>query len=566
MGWGCAGRVAPMSPSPTPAAVRIADAAPVAFEGEPIVIFLGGAEGRRPPAGLAVTLDDGRMVTARTHRFIVGEAMASGRWLVHARVWRDESSRAPARVDPGGATVVDVAIVDPPADWAGAAALLAGEEIHIARVGASSAQGAGDGDLWRPAVIPPGLHAPLGQSSLYTTLEPALADPALRWRVALLADRLEAAGVTILTERLRAGLRASAVGPIATVARAVEARWRSALGRLSEDAPETARSLVVRLTAIVALPDGRVVPAWRPALGADGLDALLTNLLNADLSGQARANRARAWLAAQPAALAWVVDDAGLSDPAGRLALARAAVVDLTGREGIARATLTGGVPGPRVTVAPFGSVLVAASAPMDVAPGSITVERGSWRRTIPIAAGPLPVGPPGLRAGPFIAPWSLPTWFAGRSTPSSANRAAAALIRRRVDGSWEVYIECRFIGATPPPGDRVRLWFGPTGRPTALLVVTAAGTVREALDDSDDGPAPGAPVVVTTERDRWSCIVDLPESVVEAPGVVRVGFERRDDTGRRSTWPRPLFVWDDEPGRALVSLRMWTSSVDRDR
>lgn len=548
---GCAAGRSGEAPVATGDDARPATDRAVAFAGEPLAVVLIGLSDGPAPATVTARLDDGRAVTGRVHRYEVSRSQGPPTWLAHAHQWRERA--------PGARTVgvgVDLAVVETPEDWAGGAVRLGDVEVKVRRVAPGAASSLWDGLPW-----PAALTAPIGQSSLFVALAPAIDDPALRWRAAFVADRAEAAGATVLAERLRSSIAAQANEPSEPLARSVEARWRAGLDRLARADEALARSVADRLTLVVETPGGRAAPGWPPPTGAWGLDALLSTLENESLDDRALVDRARTWLGLQPGTVAWVTDDAGLADPASSLALVRVGVTDLTGEARVAQAVLDPARPGPRVTLAPRGSALVAASSPIDRAPGVVEIEAGSWRTALRVAAGPLAVGPPGFRAGPVAEPWSLASWLAGTPTFPGADRAAAALVRRRTDGAWEVYIECRFPGDAPPPGDRVRVWFGPTGRPIAVLEVTAAGTVRDATQDTDDQPAPAEPIIVRRGADRWSCVIELPAQAIEGDGIVRLAVERRDDAGRRWTWPRPVTPWQEEPGRAALDVRRWAGA-----
>ncbi len=342
------------------------------------------------------------------------------------------------------------------------------------------------------------------------------------------------------------------------MARSIEVRWRLALGRLERIDAGLASDLLARLTMIVSTPSGVVLPAWTPARADSGLDIMLEDLLNGSLSDADAAARVRAWLAGESEFLAWVVDDAGLSAPGAGVVLARAGVVDFSGRGGISQARLDGpGAEGPRLTLSPYSSAIVAASASLDPGAASISVDFRGRNVVLAVAGRALDAGPPGFRIGPALEPWSLENFRAGSPAVAGGDRATLALLRRRVGGVWEIYIECR-TPPEPPPGDRVRLWLGPTGRPISTIVVDASGFLYDEQQETPDSAAPRTPIVISRGADRWSCVIDLPEPAIEPPGVVRIALDRVDDTGDRRTWPRPLLPGQAEPGRAMVSLTRW--------
>jgi hypothetical protein len=102
-----------------------------------------------------------------------------------------------------------------------------------------------------------------------------------------------------------------------------------------------------------------------------------------------------------------------------------------------------------------------------------------------------------------------------------------------------------------------VRVWFGPFGRGGIVLRVMPDGRVI------DESPARGDDVPrlarAAATPNGWTCWVPIPASAIEADGVLRVGIERVDQRGVRSTWPRPSLPWQREPARLAIDTRSWT-------
>ncbi len=540
-------------------AISVAEARPIAVAGEPIVLFLNPIPGP-DPAGRVIPaeLDDGTRLRGEVHRLYIGDPIGPPNWLGHARRWAAGVVRAEQSETRSERSrfrhSIDVAIVEPIPAAGGAVLRIAGATVPLDRRGAPDPDSAARLAAGTPT--PLGVDSPGAIVGLFAALQPGLEDPSIRWRGLLLADRLERAGLSSIAERIRA-TRPTGVA-VAAVARSIEVRWRLALGRLERIDAGLAADLLARLTLIVTTPDGVAIPAWTPPRADTGLDIMLEDLLNSSLSDTDAAARVRAWLAEGAEFLAWVIDDAGLSAPGAGVVLTRAGIVDFSGRGGIAQATLDGaGAPGPRLSVAPYSPAIVAASAPIEPGAASITVEHLGSSVVLSAAGRALDAGPPGFRVGPALEPWSLETWRAGSPVVAGGDRATLALLRRRVGGAWEIYIECR-TPPEPPPGDRVRLWLGPTGRPFAALVADARGFIFDELMEQPEVSAPRTPIVISRRGDRWSCVIDLPERAIEPPGVVRIALERLDDAGDRRTWPRPMMPGQIEPGRALVSLTRW--------
>lgn len=534
--------------------VVVLDVRPIVVTGEPIVLQLEPIPGP-DPAGRAVSaeLDDGTRLRAEIHRVYIGAPVGPANWLAHARRWGSGSGMADAdqRIF---ARAIDIAIVEPIPAGDARVLRIAGATAPLERRSPPD-----PGLIVRLAAgspLPLGIDSPEAMVGLFAALRPGLEDPTIRWRGALLADRLESAGRRAIADRIRAVNSAGLA--VNALARSIEIRWRLALDRLARIDAGLAADVLDRLTMIVSTPVGAVLPGWTPAWADSGLDAVLDDLLNQSLSDTDAAARVRAWLAGRDEFIAWVIDDAGLSAPGAGVALARAGVVDFSGRGGVAMARLENeSDPGPRLTVAPYSWGVVAASGALEPGAGSMNVEYLGRSRTLSAAALALVADPPGYPIGPAFEPWSLGDWRAGSPVIAGGDRATLGLLRRRVGGEWEIYLECR----TPnekPTGDRVRLWLGPTGRPNITLVIDARGFVYDERMESPEESAPRTPITITRNADRWSCVVDLPESAIEPPGVVRIALDRLDDAGDRRTWPRPLMPGQAEPGRAMISLTRW--------
>jgi hypothetical protein len=151
------------------------------------------------------------------------------------------------------------------------------------------------------------------------------------------------------------------------------------------------------------------------------------------------------------------------------------------------------------------------------------------------------------------------------RPAPDSASPPSAAESRK-----WELLVECR---VSPSISDveslrreAVRLYFGPSALPTAILRVDMSGTVTNerapgALAPPELEPPPGH-VDVRRTADRWAFRITLPPGAVEADGLVRLGICRTDALARRSSWPRPMLPWQKEPGRAVLDCAFWSTGT----
>jgi len=90
-------------------------------------------------------------------------------------------------------------------------------------------------------------------------LSPLRNDPANRWRVRLLTDRVRA-------DRLWGSGRTNAQpipdAVLEDLAHQTELRYRAAIARIQLADPRAAADLLATLTCIVAMPDGQLLPAW----------------------------------------------------------------------------------------------------------------------------------------------------------------------------------------------------------------------------------------------------------------------------------------------------------------
>lgn len=549
---GCAGDRPPPTNTGEPAPLEALERSAVVYPGRNIVIPISPRPGSDPSGRLVEARLGESRVSASIHRFDI-QAAPDRRWLASTRVWTTPDQREAAR--DGAAAPIDLLVLPPSEDAQGD---LLFEGVRV-RLDWRDAPRLDPAPLFRLSPVPVELNTPVGQSALFRAVAPARDDPTQRWRTRLLADRLRIAGFDILATRLDD--HAFESEPLESIATLLELRWRTGLAWLAETDPVLASDVATALTRIATV-NGVVRPAWTPSVvvgRAGGVDQLLSDLLNNQLSVAARLARVDAWLMTQPRAMAWIVDDAGLANPGAGLALSRAGVVDLAGRGGIARAALNPDRPGPGVTIAPLGSAVVVASDTLPRGSGAMTVSLGDWSIDLSVAAGALIARPPGLRLAPFYAPWTLATWLTGSPAAPPADLATAALLTRRPDGAWELRIECRTPDGAAPAGDVVRVFFGSSRQARSVLRLDGRGFMIDELAPVDEDESPTRlPLAVRRNHDRWSCVIDVPSDVIESGSLVRLGMERRLASGFRALWPRPALPEHDQPGRALVDLGDW--------
>lgn len=446
-------------------------------------------------------------------------------------------------------------------------------------------------------------------AALEAMLDPLLSSPRERWRAQPLRRALErpAAAPTTNLGRVRVQRPVRAADELVdTLAAQTSARWHIGLARLNTlDAPlalDLARRLMglLRLTTTDA---AIIVPAWPPDDAA--LAALLDDLLDPELADARRVERARAFIAEQPRALAWVIDDAGQSEaitgrPIATIAVAnlgtspalagarpadagRATDEDLRPLAPRSAAALTVAVP-----VAPPAAPGATAADPTSAARRALTgvdilARPGSPATRLRVLAEPAPVFPPGLRLQPLYADWSMPTWRrASAVNPPEADAPfATAALLSAVDTApdapraWQLLVECAAPDSDVSTTDSVRLWLGPFNRPVAVLLATPDGRL---IDQTADARA-GRPLATADNNDsndtasnknttnvrvakqpgRWFVWIPIPAAAIEADGKLRLALERLDPRGVRTTWPRPSLPWQPEPGRAAADLTAWS-------
>lgn len=412
------------------------------------------------------------------------------------------------------------------------------------------------------SVRAPRTDAPFGiKRALGEMLRPRMADPLERWRVRLLTDRLRPTalwGNEPPPEQMESAA-------LEALAQQVEDRWRAALAAVEQAEPRTAERLLHRLTAVVLMPDGSLLPAWRyPGLPTSDL---LEDLLSPEHTGARKASIADAWLRAAPRRVAWIMSDAGGGPGDGNAV--RVAVSDLVGDRSTCSVAPEGSAARSTATLEGHQSALL----PLRVdgrdagrRTEELIVRADSWRGRVVAAAGAMPIGPPGMILGPFVAPWTLRTWLAGETIALPVGYAAAAMIQpnEQRDG-WEVYIECQ--NPELEEGGRgvrefVRIWIGEYEKPSLILRVEPDGRVFDETHGS-----PSAAMARRLQRDgaSWSAIVDLPPEAIGSDGTLLIGLERIDGTGLRSSWPRALLPRQEEPGRVRIDLTTWNGLSAKD-
>lgn len=411
-------------------------------------------------------------------------------------------------------------------------------------------------------------------------VEPSSRNPMTRWRYRLLTKGFEPKPFA------KADPDGEPKAPDAfsdkvleALASQIEARWQAAIGRLWLVDPELTNRLRRRLVGAIQFTDNVIAPIWAP----DESDTrqVILDLLNPKLTDAECIDRTHLWLQTQPAAAAWVIDDAGIIDAPTGKSVTMIGVANLSTEPMLTWiAADNDGLSAEMLTAPPTSTTTLTSTAPQGRSGGPflatdirIVVGDDSFARTV--IAKPLPATPPGVRIGPLVREWSLAAWIEGRTVPVTGPNAAAALIHKipsagddSAEGErprpprWALYIECG-----DPKGQQdqvlhqetVRVWFGRTGAAKSILRIESGGVIVDelALDKGLEGSMRGARVV--REAGRWIAFVPIPSHCIEFDGTLRVGMERIDHQAKRSSWPRPMFPWQTEPGRIAIDTKAWT-------
>ena len=428
----------------------------------------------------------------------------------------------------------------------------------------------------------------LASPYLRRMVEPSSRNPMTRWRFRLLTKGFEPKPFAIA--------RADADEPPApdafldevleALASQIEARWQAAIGRLWLVDQDLTNRLRRRLVGAIQFEDNVIAPVWAP----DERDTrqILLDLLNPKLIDAECADRTRLWLDTQPAAATWVIDDAGIVDAPTGKPVTMIGVANLSTEPMLTWVVpVVYGVGADMQTVPPLSTITLTSTAPQDKAAGPfiatdmrIVVGDDSFSQTV--VAKPLPAAPPGVRIGPFVREWSLADWIEGRTVPITGPGATAALIHKIPSAGgdsaqgerprWALYIEC---GDPDRQQDQVgrqetlRVWFGRTGAARSVVRIESNGVVVDELAlDKGLGGAGGSGGVqgarVVREAGRWIAFVPIPSQCIEADGTLRIGMERIDRQARRSSWPRPMFPWQTEPGRIAIDTKAWKDPRDQ--
>lgn len=530
----------------------------------------------RPDEATTGVLDDGRKLGVRFFRINIdavaqfeGTGPRRSPWLSLPSIWSAASHEAPR--DPGASrSSTPVMAIEFPAKPGGRFLDIGGRRWAVNWVSAPrDALGIRTPDaldeslaLWRPTLPPAGAVSPVFAAQS----RPESLSPIGRWRYRMLTDGLAPPGASD-------AVVASPLPPfedpiIEAIARQNESRWQSALAMLWSVDPDLAWRVKLRLTGVMDFGEGVVAPAW-PTDHAI-LDLLLADLLDPALSPSQRARRASEWLEAQPAALAWVMDDAGVLDARTGLGVASVAIANLGERPTLSWAEAEGERREPDLVPSPPATVVRVPVTPIEVsrpgqAPSLVTAHLGKWSRELRVVTRPVALRPPGLTIGPLLPDHTIHSWqeesraIGVASAWATVARLHAPPSPAKGPRSFELYVECRGLSdaGSPDGDDVVRVWLGPASKPLGVLRVSAAGTVADELTPDREA----ASIAIARTSSGWSFHLPIPPAAIERDGLLRLALTRTDARGRRSAWPRAMLPWQREPGRIAVDTTAWSEA-----
>ncbi|MCW5755500.1 MAG: hypothetical protein KIT24_12405 [Phycisphaeraceae bacterium] len=534
------------------------------------VQFARQNDARRPwPA----FLDDGRGVATEVYRIEVHYRQGNSpmaRWLGPVAEWR--SIPVEQWRDDGGAGFWAF-VFQIPAEAKGGAIRVGGQTIPLIWV-----IGGGDTQA-RLAGLPtaPGVHR-LDAATLAEVQAVLRNDPIRLWRLMLLASGNEV--VIPLIESI-----ADPVIRLYAEQRALA--WSMALSRLSEIDPELEEQVLARLGGVMRVNAGLHAPLWH---GEDSeLEQLRLALLSSTWSEHRIAALVADWVRRRPAGIAMTLDDGGRLCAAGgvRGTVGVVNMSDVTvlawieGGRGPERTEPTTVAPW-TLTELPFDGELFrvdqmpgterepGTEAPVQIVPVDIRLARQAIRMFLAMDA--IRVAPPGLTVGRLLPEWTMVEWMSQAEAPAGRTASAfrvhripsrvleetvdegVGVVRReRIEpGRWVLYFESRSGGRD----ELVRVWLGTRGNPSHLVRIRPSAA-------ADDELTPGV-------VDHWRCVqamsdgvwafeLEIPDDAIGRNGVLRIGIEHIHAEGR-DAWPRRMFPWQVEPGRAALDLRHWRS------
>ncbi len=542
--------------------------------GTPLVILIELA-GDFPAEDVGpAVLDDGRELETELFWIGVRPGDPGTSWLAPSGEW---TARTAEEVRSGSVPRDEVGtwalLVDPPIDAVGQGLWIAGQRRSVNWLPDPAVVASRVSSRAWLSPLPVAMRE---SSKLRFLVEPERTSPLRRWRYKLMVGELSPVVERRIVELDGSVRRPARQGEIEwstgamisrvleTLASQQESKWAIALARLDQADDALAEEVRRRLCAVVDFGAGEIAPVW--PVRQEGIDRLLSDLLDQQLTSRERARRAKLWLDDQSTSIAWIVSDApravgATGEPRTVVAAANIAYESrLT-----AVSNVSSDESSDLTTLAPLTARAFEATS--RARPGEIPIVRarvGEEEHRLGVGFVGLRAAPPGLQIDQFAGDWTLASMLAG--TPLTPTGGAAwqtgALLYCDPAGTWMLFVQC----STPKndsPEERLRLTLGSEGS-TNDIVIEYSST-SEPVVEMGPGTVLSPVEAFTPEAEidtfpgGWSVRLVVPDRVIESRGaLMRLGIERRDALARRSAWPRAMLPWQGEGARAEIDLTTW--------
>lgn len=570
--------------------------------GQPLVVPIAAPSSQSivdgwVPAGIGAWSGKAKLVRVRVRPADSPATRASARWLdglvlggAAGGEWSTESAKAATDGDETGGYAAWVGMVDVPAD----VPLKLGESSRAVYVDGRRVS-VGWGEDPAPAAVgrvsggDGAWGGTAGASAFEREAVAALRrSPLTRWQGRLCAGESVWATIAAPSDRFEDPV-------LEALARQIESRWHTALSAVREADAD----LEVRVRKML----GRMVTFGGGVRAPLPPDAEATARLLSVLDGQrgeSAASAARAWLGERGRTAAWIMDDAPAKDGAGG-GLVRVGVLNLSEQECAASVRAPSARAPEAIAIDPASAATMTLAFPAQAgtqeemirSENMITLPRakseqsvttdievmmGEWRGTQRATPEGVRAKPPGVEVGPGVLDFSAAGLLSGINELDQGSRMTGRLTRDpQISGAaelregWLVYVECQRSGADRAESngamksadDRVALFFGPTERPLAVLTLMSDGRVF-AGSGGTLSAEPISRVRVKSSETSWSASVPVPATAFESDGAtkasLRLGIERVDERGVRTSWPRARLPWQSAPSRMLIDVSGWDS------
>ncbi len=534
---------------------------------------------------VAAVFEDGSLCPVKLHELriipspVASDDLNADRWLPLPGIWVDRPlTRSDLTTFRTGPATRLVLVIDVPEGRPGSTIRFRTKQIDVNWL--TSAE---DSARSNPKLLDAGgpweatMSLDLATSKNFAALSwPESRNPLGRWRYRMLTDGLRPLHQSVGSVKAFESRVAEAI------ARQNEDRWAVALARLWEDDAGLCERLRRALTSVVDFGGSVIAPAW-PSEHAP-LDELLYAILDPRATARSRTQSVERWLDRRAPAVAWIVDDAGLSDSSAEGRVATIGIANLATLATLAWTTASASTEEKPVltTVDPGKTLQIPLRPPAGtgaVGPRVPQAHLGSWSKELPVAWNATPVTPPGLAIGPMLRELSMDHWMHGQAAIAPDAWSARGMLQARTfEGpqhtgpTFEVVLTCTFDspkaddsakGADRASHDEVRFYFGPFGNPRSVLRVNRAGQIAEEARRTDIVETPtvrSSVSAIAGGAGTWSIRLAVPKECIAPDGTLLVSVVRTDATGRRTSWPRAMLPWQREPGRAAIDTRAWTT------